>query len=149
MRYRPMFNSRMREALWLREKNKAYLAGRGKLPICNICDLPVCEQDAWDESHNPAKAKAFGGKATGIAHRLCNRQHGAAVVTPAVAKSNRVRRFHIGASGPGLGRYTMSGGRWSPLTKTFRHGVQLRLTGAERHALTMAKRAIVPDTAAP
>ncbi len=140
MRYRPRFNSKRREALWLAERLAAYRAGRGNLPICNICDLPVLETDAWDESHHPDHPRVFGGRATGVAHRRCNHEHGAQVVTPAKAKANRVRRRHIGAGGPGLGKHPMPGGRRSALTKTFRYGVQPRLTGAEKHALTMAAR---------
>ena len=144
MAYRPRFNSKRREQLWQREKHAAFLAGRGDLPICNICSLPVLETDAWDESHDPAKAKAFGGRAVGIAHHRCNHHHGAAVVTPAIAKSNRVRRKHIGAAGPGLGKSPMRGGRRDRIKKTMRGEVVLRLTGAERHALMMAAREIRP-----
>ncbi len=146
MRYHPRFNSKRREQLWQREKFAACQAGRGDLPICNLCDLPVFETDAWDESHHPGRAKAFGGRVVGIAHHACNHQHGAAVVTPAVAKSNRIRRKHIGAAGPGLGKYPMRGGRRDRIKKTMRGEVILRLTGAERHALMMARREITPTT---
>lgn len=138
MAYRPKFNSKKREALWQREKLAAYKAGLGSLPICNLCNRPVREQDAWDESHAPERPKAFGGKSTGIAHRLCNHEHGAKVVTPAVAKSNRVRAFHIGASGPGLGKSPMRAGRRSPISKSFGKGVVRRTTLSERLAATRA-----------
>lgn len=138
-----------REALWLCEAKAAEVAGRGPYPICNLCDLPVQPGQAWDESHMPI-ARAFGGRLTGIAHERCNRMHGVQVVWPSVAKSNRVRRFHIGASGPGLGKYPMRAGRRSPISKTFRYGLQPRLTLAQRHARVMAARAIVPiDVDAP
>lgn len=135
-----------RDELWRREAKLACEAGRGDLPICNLCDQPVQIGQAWDESHAPI-AKAFGGKATGIAHRDHNREHGAKVVWPAVAKSNRVHRYHVGASGPGLGRYPMRAGVRSSVSKTFRHGLQPRLTLAQKHAAMLAKRAIVPEAA--
>lgn len=132
-----------REALWLCEATAAVAADRGPHPICNLCDLPVQPGQAWDESHMPI-ARSFGGSLTGVAHERCNRMHGVQVVWPAVAKSNRVRRFHIGASGPGLGRYPMRAGRRSLVSKTFRNGLQPRLTLAQKHARAMAARAIVP-----
>ncbi|NWG26143.1 MAG: hypothetical protein HXY30_17295 [Pseudorhodoplanes sp.] len=147
-----LFGSKQREDLWLREKHNAQLSGRGDLPICNLCDLPVRKTDAWDESHDPGRAKAFGGKRTAIAHRLCNHLHGAQVVTPAIAKSNKVRRRDIGAAGPGLGRHPMPGGRRSRLSKSFSHGVVPRLTLSEKLAVMRAKRAIggdIPEFDAP
>lgn len=144
MAYKPMFGSKKREALWQCEVLAAYKAGRGREPICNLCDLPVTVHDAWDESHDRGRAKAFGGKSVGIAHRLCNRLHGQQVVVPAVAKSNAVRKRYLGITGPGLGRFPMQGGRRSRISKTMRHGVQPRLTLAEKHARTMAALRIVP-----
>jgi len=146
VRYRPRFNAKRREVVWQREKFAAYQAGRGAQPICNLCNLPVFESDDWDESHQPGRAKTFGGHATGVAHRLCNHLHGAQVVTPAKAKSDRVRRFYIGASGPGRGRYPMRGGRRDRIKKTMRGEVVPRLTLAERHAAMMAAREIAPQT---
>jgi|SRR5579862_986868 len=145
MRYRPCFNSKRRETAWQGAKVAAYLAGLGSSPICNLCGLPVFETDDWDESHDPAKPKCFGGRDTGVAHRRCNRDHGAQVVVPAKAKSDRVRRRHIGAFKPGMGKNALPAGRRSTLTKTFHHGVQPRLTGAEKHALMMAARTIAAD----
>jgi len=144
--YRPRFNSRRREALWSAECFRSYLAGRGSLPICNLCNLPVAETDAWDCSHDPARAKCMGGKSVGVAHRRCNLLHAARVVAPAIAKAKRVRAKHIGAAGVGLGRYPMRGGRRDSIKKTMSGEVVPRTTGAERHALTMARRAIVPET---
>jgi hypothetical protein len=139
MAYRPLFNSKKREALWQRESLAAHLAGRGTSPICNICGLPVTPGQAWDESHDGAP-KAFGGRSTGIAHRRCNHDHGAQVVAPAAAKAKRVHRKHIGAAGAGLGRYPMAAGRRSDVSKTMHHGLQPRLTGAQKHAAMMAAR---------
>lgn len=132
-----------REALWDREAKLACAAGRGPHPICNRCDCAVTPGQAWDESHEPIAA-AFGGSETGVAHRLCNREHGAQVVWPAVAKSDRVRRFHIGASGPGRGRHPMRGGRRSNERKTFSHGVIPRLTLGQKLARMRAKKMIAP-----
>lgn len=143
MPYKFMFGSRKREALWLRERLAAYKAGDGDLPICNLCGLPVAETDDWDESHDGVP-RANGGRLTGIAHMLCNRQHGAKIVTPAIAKANRVRQRHIGASGPGLGKHPMRAGRRSGLKKTFGKGLQPRLTHAQKHAAFLAGRAIPP-----
>jgi hypothetical protein len=84
--YWPRFNSKRREALWQSECLRSAKAGRGRLPICNICDLPVAETDAWDGSHHPARPKVFGGRSVGIAHHRCNLEHGARVVTPARAR---------------------------------------------------------------
>jgi hypothetical protein len=133
-----------RERLWDAERLRAKYARRsdGSFCICNLCDNPVYKTDLWDESHDPAGAKAFGGKKVGIAHHLCNVRHGAQVVAPAVAKSNRIRRRHIGATGPGLGKNPMQGGRRSKLTKTIHNGVQPRKTLAEKLAETRARRTI-------
>lgn len=143
MPYKPMFGSRRRESLWQREKLAAYKAGLGKLPICNLCGKPLGIDDPWDESHHPDHPKAFGGKSTGIAHRRCNREHGAKVVVPAVAKSNAVRAKHLGLKGPGLGRHPMPGGRNSRDVRTIGHGVVPRRSLAEKHAATMARRGIL------
>ncbi|MCC6172036.1 MAG: hypothetical protein IT481_08405 [Gammaproteobacteria bacterium] len=133
-----------RQALWQREAMNAYLAGHGYQPICNLCGLPVITGDAWDESHDPAKPKCFGGERVGVAHRRCNREHGAQVVVPVRAKSDRVRARHTGADGPGLGRHPMRAGRRSRESKTFHHGLQRRLTLAQKLARMRAARAIVP-----
>jgi len=144
MRYRPRFNSKRREQLWQREKFAAHQAGRGVCPLCNLCGLPVFESDDWDISHHPDRAKVFGGRAVGIAHRLCNHLHGAQVVMPEKAKSDRVRRFHIGASGPGRGRHPMPGGRRDRISKTMRGEVVPRLSSGQKHKRMMAAREIAP-----
>lgn len=56
-----------------------------------------------------------------------------------IAKARAVEAFHLGITGPGLGRSPMRAGRRSRETKTFRHGVQPRRTGAERHRELMVK----------
>lgn len=140
-----LFGAKAREDLWLREKHNAQLEGRGDHPICNLCGRPVLPTDAWDESHDPAKPACFGGRRVGVAHMRCNREHGARVVVPAKAKSDRVRRFHIGAAGPGLGRHPMQGGRRSAVSKTVSGRVVQRLSLSEKLAAMRAKRAIGGD----
>lgn len=133
------FGSQHRDSLWLREQITAYLDGRGKLPICNLCSQPVADTD-WHESHDPGRARSLGGKATGIAHAACNLQHGRSVVVPALAKAKRVAARHQGLKGPGLGPRPMRAGRRSRESKTFSHGIVRRLTGSQKHARMMAKR---------
>ncbi len=145
MRYRPRFGSAAREALWCRDRISAYLAGRGANPICPHCDKAVLPTDAWDRCHVGAPRWA-GGKRVMVGHHACNEQHNAAVDTPAFAKSNRVRKLHAGERGPGRGKHPMPGGRRSPISKTFSHGVVPRLTQGERLALTKATREIAPQT---
>ncbi len=149
MAYKPMFGSYRREGLWLREKHNAQLSGLGDHPICNLCGKPVtleeAMRDGWHESHDPSRAKAFGGKDVGVAHAACNLEHGRTVVVPAVAKSNRVRAMHLGLKGPGLGRFPMRAGRRMRETKTFNRGVQPRMTLGEKIAAMRAKRAILPE----
>lgn len=133
-------SARQRRALWSRESTNSYLAGRGNNPICNLCDQPVEPGQDFDASHWEGRPRAFGFRATGIAHRRCNRMHGALTVTPAVAKSNRVKDRHHGVTGPGLGRHALPGGKRSRLRKTIRGQVVPRLSASEKHAIAMARR---------
>jgi len=145
MAYKPRFSSKKRDDLWSRECLAAHVAGRGQLPICNLCDLPVTPGQAWDESHDGAP-KTFGGKSTGIAHHRCNHQHGVQIVVPAAAKAKRVHRKHIGVTGPGLGPHPMRAGRRSDITKTMNHGLQPRLSLSQKLAQTLRKRQILTAT---
>lgn len=90
-----------------------YEACRGdqEHPICNLCGAPVTPGQAWDESHIGAP-KALGGNTVGIAHRKCNRDHGAKVVVPMVAKVKRIRRNHIGAKEHGRGWLCGRNSKW-------------------------------------
>lgn len=144
-----MFGSKHRESLWIGQRTAAYREGLsdGSYCICNLCGLPVYKTDAWDESHDPGRAKAFGGKVTGIAHRACNRRHGAEVVTPAVAKANAQRRFDQGIDGPGLGRNPLPAGRRSGLSRSMAGRVSVRLTLPQKLARMRAKRAVVEEGA--
>ena len=146
MVYRPMFNSKRRETVWLRGKHEAFTAGRGKQPICPHCDLPVFETDDWDECHHPHAARAFGAgngvEAVTPGHHRCNLDHAARVVTPAVAKSNRIRRKHIGAWRPGMGKHAMPGGRRAGFKIGIGGGLKPRLTNAQRHRTFLAAQAL-------
>jgi hypothetical protein len=72
--------------------------GAAEFPTCNICGQLILVGDAWDESHDPEGSPfCFGGTETGVAHRTCNRRHGAEVVRPLDAKATRNRQKHIGA----------------------------------------------------
>lgn len=137
MNYR--FGSRKRDDLYSGAKVAAYLAGRGEFPICPHCDLPVTPDQAWDEAH-VGTPKCFGGKSVMVGHRRCNRLDNNQVVTPAFAKSERVRKKHLGISGPGLGRAPMQCGRRSRQRKTMNGGVVRRTTHAERHAAFLRNR---------
>jgi hypothetical protein len=52
--------------------------GGEEFPTCNICGQLILVGDAWDESHDPeGPPHCFGGTEVGLAHRTCNRRHGA------------------------------------------------------------------------
>jgi len=106
-------------------------------PDCNICGLPIFAGDDWDISHAPVP-RSFGGTAIGVAHRACNRLHGAQVVAPAAAKAKRQRRKHLGVTAPGRGPAPLPCGRLSRRKKTFRNGVVERPEPGERHRALMA-----------
>jgi hypothetical protein len=150
MAYKPMFGSKLREQVWQLECLVAYKAGRGNYPICVHCDLPVTPADAWDRAHVTVP-RALGGKSVGVGHRPCNQLDNNKVVTPTVAKAEAVRKKHVGITGPGLGNHPMQCGRRSRQRKTMNHGVQPRLTGAQKHADFLRKRYFldVEDFSAP
>lgn len=144
MATRWQFGTKHRDYLYSRCRNEAGISGLGNYPICNICNQPVLPTDAWDESHAPEHPKALGGKSVAIAHLTCNRDHGAKVVTPMVAKVKRTRDKFLGIKGPGLGRHPMQGGRRSGVTRTMSGEVKPRLTLAQKHAQFLQRRAIIP-----
>lgn len=91
-------SSSAREKLYDAECAKAEAAGRGSLPICNICDCPIDgTKDRWHESHDPQIPRHMGGDITGIAHEACNLRHNNEHDTPLYWKNRRVRQRHIGA----------------------------------------------------
>ncbi len=83
--------SRQREDLYDRCR------GEAEYPTCNLCLLPITRGQEWDESHNPYLPRALGGLVDGIAHRKCNRDHGAQHDVPLIARITRLRQKDIGA----------------------------------------------------
>lgn len=143
MAYKPMFGSRKRESLWLRECNNAALSGCGCLPICNICHTPVRKADAWHESHLPWRDAPIHLRTVGIAHAPCNLLHNNQVVTPGKAKARRLQAIARGEKVPGTGRHPMPCGALSGFSRAIGGRVKPRQSLAEKHAATMAKRAIL------
>jgi hypothetical protein len=137
------FGTKHRDYLYSRCRNEAGISGLGNYPICNICNQPVLPSDAWDESHAPEHPKALGGKSVAIAHRTCNRDHGAQVVVPLLAKAEAVRKKYLGITGPGLGKSPMQGGRRSDFSRGVDGRVKPRLTLAQKHAQFLQRRAII------
>jgi hypothetical protein len=131
-----------REALYDQEAAKAQALKRGPYPICNLCDLPVTPGQRWHESHDPSRAKAFGGSLTGVAHKKCNEDHGHRIVTPAVAKAKRQARAHKGATYPGMGKHRLPCGRDSRLSKTLSGKVVRRLSQGQKLKLALDARRI-------
>jgi hypothetical protein len=127
-----------REKLWDSEQVRAVANRRGPYPICNLCDCPIGPGQDWDESHI-GRPKALGGKLVGCAHRRCNREDGAKVVTPFVAKAKRMAWADK--------RCTRSDdplpcGRKSQWSKTMRHGIVRRKTQGQKLAETLERRRI-------
>lgn len=126
---RRRLSSSAREALYDRCR------GDAEFPICNICGLPVDgTRQAWDESHDPdGPPHALNGNDdTGVAHRECNRRHGAEVVVPLMAKVKRNRQKFIGAFQT---RYPMACGRDSGRMKKMDGRVVARPTRIQKLAL--------------
>lgn len=87
-----------REKLYDAEAAKALAAGRGDLPICNICDCPINgKTQRWHVSHDPSKPRWLAGEVTGIAHERCNTLHNNQHDTPLYSKTRRQRQADIGA----------------------------------------------------
>lgn len=126
MTFRRRLTTRQREQLYESEAEKAREAGRGDYPLCNICSFPILRGREWDQSHDPTKGRWLGGLVTGIAHRKCNRNHGAQIENPKFAKSERIRKRHMDFT---RSRSPMQGGRDDTIKKTFRGEVVLRSTG--------------------
>lgn len=124
---RRRLSTKQREDLYEREAAKAVAAGKGEFPICNIpsCGQPIRPGQAWDESHWPTP-RALKGKETGCAHRRCNRDHGAKVVVPALAKEKRQLRR---ARDIFRSRKPLAGGRDDPRKRTMGGMVVSRETG--------------------
>lgn len=118
--------TKRREALYASECEKAREAGLGDYPICNLCGLPVLPGRLWDESHDPSRPRAWGGTDVAIAHRKCNRRHGAQVVVPMLAKTHRQWRDNRGISDLGIEATRLPGGRDDRLKKKITGEVVLR-----------------------
>lgn len=142
MAYKARFGSLKRERLYDREAFSAYLAGRGRQPICPHCELPVTPDQAWDEVHITVP-RAFGGNDTGVGHRRCNQLDNNQVVTPLAAKAREVRKRHLGIKGPGLGRHPMRCGRRSAFKAKVGGGFVPRLTLAQQHREFLKRRYFV------
>ncbi len=113
-------SSTKREQLYDAEALKARESGKGELPICNICGLPIDGvKQAWHESHDPTKPRWLGGEVTGIAHKRCNLDHAYSIDTPLFHKSNRVRQKYIGAKVR----------KSRPMVGTKDSGIKLRIGG--------------------
>lgn len=85
--HRHRLTTKQRRALYFTALDAAKAQGRDH-PSCNLCPHPIRPGESWDVSHEGAPA-ALGGTVVNLAHRRCNRIHGAEVVTPMVAKAKR------------------------------------------------------------
>lgn len=104
-----------REELYDAEALKAKEAGKGNLPICVHCDLPIeGGRERWDVAHDPGKPSWMGGEIVGISHSRCNRKHNNDVDTPKYFKFRRLRQRSIGAT---RSLYPLPGGRDDRLKK--------------------------------
>lgn len=123
--------SRRRLSSKAREELYDRCRGTNAVPECNICGLPILLNEPWDESHDPEGVPhALGGTDTGVAHRDCNRRHGAEVVIPMVAKAKRGRQKHIGAF---VTKAPMPCGRASQRSHAMAGGIKLRQNLADHH----------------
>lgn len=108
---------------------------------CNLCGNRVLPGEAWAESHIGIPA-AFDGNVVGIAHKCCNEIDNNKFVTPFVAKTKRMRRKHIGADRPGLGKHKLPGSRSDPFKIMIGGGTKPRLGRGGEHRQMMARRQI-------
>lgn len=105
--------------------------GLADYPTCNICNLLVLPGQDWDESHDPdGPPHCMGGTDTGLAHSRCNREHGAKVVGPMVAKCDRAHQKFTGAY---RSRQPMRGGRHDGVKRTMEGRVVARKTLSDKH----------------
>jgi hypothetical protein len=87
MMCRHRLTTTQRRKLYESAESAARAAGR-EHPACNLCPHPILPGQAWDVSHEGVPA-ALGGTVIAVAHKRCNRIHGAQIVTPMVAKAKR------------------------------------------------------------
>ena len=113
-----------RRALYETAVAAARAAGR-EHPACNLCPHPIRPGELWDVSHEGVPA-ALGGTVAQIAHRRCNRIHGATVVTPMVAKAKRTGDKFRDIK---RARTPLAGGRDDPRKRTLAGEVVDRASG--------------------
>lgn len=116
--------TRQRRILYEDAVKAARESGR-EHPACNLCPHPILPGQLWEDSHLPVPA-ALGGTARGIAHKRCNRIHGATVVVPMVAKVKRTSDKFLDIK---RSRNPLPGGRDDPRKRTMGGAVVDRATG--------------------
>ncbi len=121
---RDRLTTTQRRALYETAVDDARAAG-SEHPACNLCPHPILPGQLWDVSHEGAPA-ALGGTCTGLAHRRCNRIHGAEIVTPMVAKAKRTGDKFRDIKRT---RNPLPGGRNDPRKRTMGGEVVDRATG--------------------
>lgn len=124
MTFRRRLSTTQRRALYDSAVETAREAGKDH-PDCNLCPHPILPGQLWDASHVGAP-HALQGNDIGIAHRRCNRIHGAQIVTPMVAKAKRTGDKFLDIK---RSRQPMQGGRDDPRKRTMGGVVVDRRTG--------------------
>ncbi len=125
MKRKPPAPSRRRMSTAQRRAFYVQACGDAEFPACNICGLSVLPGQKWVESHMPVP-HALGGRATGVAHKHCNRERWAKVEAPMLAKVDRVYDKHRGIH---VSRSPMAGGQDDPRKRTMDGRVVDRVTG--------------------
>jgi hypothetical protein len=127
-------SARFRETVW----EASEVEGNGTVS-CNLCHGRVWPTDSWAVSHVGTPA-ALGGTDIGVAHKLCNDRDNISFVIPLVARAKRLRRRHLGITGPGLGDNPLPGGRRANVSKKLNGEVVPRVAGkGAKHRQTMAQ----------
>lgn len=121
---RHRLTTKERRALYFSAVEEATKLGR-EHPACNLCPHPIKPGDSWDVSHEGAPA-ALNGTRVGLAHRRCNRIHGATVVTPMVAKAKRTGDKFLDIK---RSRHPLPGGRDDRVKRTISGMLIDRATG--------------------
>jgi hypothetical protein len=117
--------NKQREALWDTECLKSLVHGRGRFPICALCELPITPGQQWHSNHDRHLPRALGGALDGLSHARCNESHNHDHDTPLAAKAKRIRQKHIGAW---RSARPMQGGRNGKLKKKIDGSVVDRVT---------------------
>lgn len=121
---RHRLTTKQRRALYFTALDAAKAQGQDH-PSCNLCPHPIRPGESWDVSHEGAPA-ALGGTVVGLAHKRCNRIHGAKVVTPMVAKAKRAAVKFLDIKRPSR---PLPGGRDDRVKRTISGMVIDRATG--------------------